>query len=68
LQQEAGLRAALFAGDQHFGDGGGFGIGQNAVHVAHEVAAEGIRKRTPRQPPAMQMKIVWTGCGSSFKM
>ena len=40
LQQQLGLRAALLAGDQHFGDGGGFGIGKHAVHVAHEVAAQ----------------------------
>ena len=40
LQQQPGLRAALFAGDQHLGDGGGFGVRQLAVHVAHEVAAQ----------------------------
>ena len=40
LEQQLGLRAALLAGDQHFGDGGGLGIGQQAVHVAHEVAAQ----------------------------
>ena len=40
LQQQLGLRSALLAGDQHFGDGGGFGVGEHAVHVAHEVAAQ----------------------------
>ena len=40
LEQELGLRSALFAGDQDLGDRGGFGIGKQAVHVAHEVAAQ----------------------------
>ena len=40
LQQQLGLRAAFFAGDQHLGDGGGLGVGEHAVHVAHEVAAQ----------------------------
>ena len=39
-EQEFGLRAALFAGDQDFGDGGGLGVGKHAVHLAHEVAAQ----------------------------
>ena len=40
LQQELGLRAALLAGYEDFGDGGGFGVGKDAVHVAHEIAAQ----------------------------
>ena len=40
LQQQLGLRAALFARDQHLGDGRRFGIGKLAVHLAHEVAAQ----------------------------
>ncbi len=35
------MRPALFAGDEHLGDGGGFRIGEDAVHVAHEITAEG---------------------------
>ncbi len=41
LDQQLGLRAALLAGDQHLGDGGGFGKGQLAVLLAHEIAAQG---------------------------
>jgi len=37
----------LLAGDQHLGDGGGFRVREHAVHVAHEVAAQRIRNRTP---------------------
>ena len=40
LQQQLGLRAALLAGDQHFGDGRGFRKGKLAVHLAHEVAPQ----------------------------
>ena len=40
LQQQFRLRAALLAGDQDLGDGGGLGVGKDAVHVAHEVAAQ----------------------------
>ena len=40
LQKQLGLRAALFAGDQHFSDGRRLGKGQLAVHLAHEVAAQ----------------------------
>ena len=40
LNQQLGLRAALLAGDQHFGDGRGFGKRQLAVHLAHEIAAQ----------------------------
>ena len=39
-KQQLGLRAALFAGDQHLGDGRGLGKGKLAVHLAHEVAAQ----------------------------
>ena len=48
LQQQPGLRAALLAGDQHLGDGGCFGIRKNAVHVAHEIAAQGDEKQHPQ--------------------
>ena len=41
LEQQLGLRAALLAGDQHLGDGRGFGKGQLAVLLAHEIAAQG---------------------------
>ena len=41
LEQQLGLGAALFAGDQHLGDGRGFGKGQLAVLLAHEIAAQG---------------------------
>jgi len=41
LQQQPGLRAALLAGNQHLGDGGGFRVWQHAVHIAHEIAAQG---------------------------
>ena len=40
LQKQLGLRAALLAGDQHFGDCRRFGKGHLAVHLAHEVAAQ----------------------------
>ncbi len=40
LQEQLGLRAALFSGDQHFGDGRGLRKGELAVHLAHEVAAQ----------------------------
>ena len=40
LQQQLGLRAASFAGDQHFGDGRRLREGELAVHLAHEVAAQ----------------------------
>ena len=40
LQKQLGLRAALLAGDQHFGDGGRLRKGQLAVLLAHEVAAQ----------------------------
>ena len=40
LQQEFGLRAALLAGYEDLRDGGGFGVGKDAVHIAHEVAAQ----------------------------
>ncbi len=41
LDQQLGLGAALFSGDQHLGDGRGFGKGQFAVLLVHEVAAQG---------------------------
>ncbi len=34
------LRSALLAGDQDFSDGRGLGIGEQAVHVAHEVTTQ----------------------------
>src|SRR4051812_41710121 len=40
LQEELGLRAAFFAGDQYLGNGRSLGVGKDAVHVAHEVAAQ----------------------------
>ena len=40
LNQQLGLGAALLAGDQHLGDGRGFGKGQLAVLLAHEIAAQ----------------------------
>ena len=40
LDQQLGLGAALLAGDQHLGDGRGFGKGQLAVLLAHEIAAQ----------------------------
>ncbi len=40
LQKQLGLRAALFAGHQHFGDGRRLGKGQLAVHLARKVAAQ----------------------------
>ncbi len=40
LQQQLGLRAALLAGDQDFGDGGGFGERELAVLLGDEVAAQ----------------------------
>src|ERR1039457_531660 len=41
LDQQLGLGSALLAGDQHLGDGRGFGKGQLAVLLAHEIAAQG---------------------------
>ena len=40
LQQQLGLRAAAFAGDENFSDGSGFREWKLAVHLAHEVAAQ----------------------------
>ena len=48
LQQQLGLRAAVFAGDQHFGDGCGLRKGELAVHLAHEVAAQRNDERERR--------------------
>ncbi len=39
-EEQFGLRAALFSGDQDFGDGCRLGEGKLAVHLAHEVAAQ----------------------------
>ena len=40
LNQQPGLRAALLAGDQDFGDRRGLRKGQLAVHFAHKVAPQ----------------------------
>ena len=40
LEQELRLRAALLAGDEHLGDRRRLGVGQLAVHLAYEVAAQ----------------------------
>ena len=40
LQQQLGLRAAAFAGDQHLGDGRGLRERELAVHLAHEEASQ----------------------------
>ncbi len=40
LEQQPGLRAALLAGDEDFGDGRGLGKWELAVHFAHKVAPQ----------------------------
>jgi len=40
LQQQARLRASLLAGHQDLGDRRCLGVGELAVHLAHEVAAQ----------------------------
>ena len=38
--EQFGLVSLFFAGDEHFGRGGGFGEREFTVHVAHEIFAE----------------------------
>jgi hypothetical protein len=44
LRAADGLRTALFAGDKHFGDGSGLGVGKAPVHFAEEIAAKRDQK------------------------
>ncbi len=57
--QDTGLLAAFFAGDQDFGRGRGFGEGKFPVHVLDKVLPEGDQKQDAEEAAEREARNTW---------